>query len=174
MLKQRLPCKGSCHFSQKNDWGIFIESHKIKFSDFIESAKDGLLSSSLSHLFCYAQRKGIKEKALIPFLARKERLDRASPVLLASQALPFFVPFASQKMDCWVRVSPIKFHTPKKKKHKDNSLCFFWRGRRDSNSRAGFPTYALSRGASSPTWVLPQVTLLKVIHFWTNAIRFPV
>ena len=26
-----------------------------------------------------------------------------------------------------------------------------WRRRRDSNSRAGFPTYALSRGASSPT-----------------------
>ena len=29
--------------------------------------------------------------------------------------------------------------------------AFFWRRRRDSNSRAGFPTYALSRGASSPT-----------------------
>ena len=27
----------------------------------------------------------------------------------------------------------------------------FWRRRRDLNSRAGFPTYALSRGASSPT-----------------------
>ena len=27
----------------------------------------------------------------------------------------------------------------------------FWRRRRDSNSRAGYPTYALSRGASSPT-----------------------
>ena len=52
-------------------------------------AKDGLLSSSLSRLFCYTQRKGIKGKSLIPFLARKERLDRASPVLLASQALPF-------------------------------------------------------------------------------------
>ena len=26
-----------------------------------------------------------------------------------------------------------------------------WRRRRDSNSRAGYPTYALSRGASSPT-----------------------
>ena len=38
-------------------------------------AKDGLLSSSLSHLFCYTQRKGIKEKSLIPFLARKERLE---------------------------------------------------------------------------------------------------
>ena len=62
-------------------------------------AKDGLLSSSLSYLFCYTQRKGIKGKSLIPFLARKERLDRASPVLLASQALTFFVPFASQKMD---------------------------------------------------------------------------
>ncbi len=26
-----------------------------------------------------------------------------------------------------------------------------WRSRRDLNSRAGYPTYALSRGASSPT-----------------------
>ena len=69
-------------------------------------------------------------------LARKERLDRASPVLLASQALPFFVPFASQKMDYRVRVSPLQFHLLKKKKHKDNSLCFFWRGRRDSTGQA--------------------------------------
>ena len=30
-------------------------------------------------------------------------------------------------------------------------VFFIWRRRRDSNSRAGFPTYALSRGASSPT-----------------------
>ena len=28
--------------------------------------------------------------------------------------------------------------------------CRFWRGRRDLNSRAGYPTYTLSRGASSP------------------------
>ena len=27
---------------------------------------------------------------------------------------------------------------------------FVWRSRRDLNSRAGYPTYALSRGASSP------------------------
>ena len=33
----------------------------------------------------------------------------------------------------------------------EKGTCFFWRRRRDSNSRAGFPTYALSRGASSPT-----------------------
>ena len=31
-----------------------------------------------------------------------------------------------------------------------DTFCF-WRRRRDSNSRAGCPTYALSRGASSPT-----------------------
>jgi len=30
-------------------------------------------------------------------------------------------------------------------------MLLFWRRRRDSNSRAGYPTYALSRGASSPT-----------------------
>ena len=60
-------------------------------------AKDGLLSSSLSYLFCYSQRKGIKEKSLIPFLARKERLDRASPVLFASQTFPFFCPFCFAK-----------------------------------------------------------------------------
>ena len=62
-------------------------------------AKDGLLSSSLSHLFAIHKEKVSRKKSLIPFLARKERLDRASPVLLASQAFPFFVPFASQKMD---------------------------------------------------------------------------
>ena len=33
-------------------------------------------------------------------------------------------------------------------------MLYFWRRRRDSNSRAGYPTYTLSRGASSPTWVL--------------------
>ncbi len=60
-------------------------------------AKDGLSSSSLSYLFCYTQRKGIKEKSLIPFLARKERLDRASPVLLASQTPPIFCPFCFAK-----------------------------------------------------------------------------
>ena len=45
---------------------------------------------------------------------------------------------------------------------------FIWRRRRDSNSRAGYPTYALSRGASSPTWVLLQADgfyLSSIMHF---------
>ena len=31
---------------------------------------------------------------------------------------------------------------------------FCWRSKRDLNSRGGFPPYALSRGASSTSWVL--------------------
>ena len=37
------------------------------------------------------------------------------------------------------------------KKEASKMMLLFWRRRRDSNSRAGYPTYALSRGASSPT-----------------------
>ena len=37
-------------------------------------------------------------------------------------------------------------------------LDTFWRRRRDSNSRAGCPTYALSRGASSPLEYFSMIT----------------
>ena len=43
------------------------------------------------------------------------------------------------------------FHYRAKQKRHPEGCLFVWRRRRDSNSRAGFPTYALSRGASSPT-----------------------
>ena len=48
-----------------------------------------------------------------------------------------------------LRVCPfrISFFTSKKT---PKIGCHFWRRRRDSNSRVGFPAYALSRGASSP------------------------
>ena len=38
---------------------------------------------------------------------------------------------------------------PKQQKRTPFGVLFYWRRRRDSNSRAGYPTYALSRGASS-------------------------
>ena len=38
----------------------------------------------------------------------------------------------------------------------------FWRRRRDLNSRAGFPTYSLSRGAPSPAWVRLHVKCVVV------------
>ena len=44
-----------------------------------------------------------------------------------------------------------QIHYSKPKKKASRRMLFLWRRRRDSNSRAGFPTYALSRGASSPT-----------------------
>ena len=46
----------------------------------------------------------------------------------------------------------------------------FKRRRRDLNPRAGYPTYTLSRGASSATWVLLQMPKYKMIcavtHSW--------
>ena len=113
-------------------------------------AKNGLLSSSLSHLFCYTQRKSTK---IIPCASSgaEGETRQGKPCLACFASFPILCPFLLRKK--WT----IEFETLPfillytKKKHKDNSLCFFWRGRRDSNSRAGFPTYALSRGASSPT-----------------------
>ena len=45
-------------------------------------------------------------------------------------------------------------------------LFVHWRSRRDLNSRASFPTYTLSRGTSSATWVLLQ--------FWFAYISFAI
>ena len=51
-----------------------------------------------------------------------------------------------------------RFHPPARvdlvEKSTDKVDAFFWRRRRDLNSRDGFPPYTLSRGASSPAWVL--------------------
>ena len=47
-----------------------------------------------------------------------------------------------------------RFHPPARvdlvEKSTDKVDAFFWRRRRDLNPRAGYPTYTLSRGASSP------------------------
>ena len=105
---------------------------------------------SLCCFFCNIQKKGTGEIP-IPFLAQKERLDGFSTRRVRFANSLFYVPFAPQKDGRRVRVSPNKFIYTKRKSTKEKSLCFFWRRRRDSNSRAGYPTYALSRGASSPT-----------------------
>ena len=46
-----------------------------------------------------------------------------------------------------------------------------WRGKRDLNPRAGFPTYALSRGTSSASWVFPQ---LLPSAYWLTVQRFTI
>ena len=38
-------------------------------------------------------------------------------------------------------------------------MFLLWRRRRDSNSRANFLTYSLSRGAPSPAWVLLRINI---------------
>ena len=96
------------------------------------------------------KRKDTKEKPQC-LLAQKERLDRALPCLFAARTIPLYVPFCCAKR--WTVDSRLSRVGSCKQKEKvpRKILDTFWRRRRDSNSRAGCPTYALSRGASSPT-----------------------
>ena len=96
------------------------------------------------------KRKDTKEKTSVPFGAEGEtRQGAALSVRCAND--PIYVPFCCAKR--WtVAFSSLpgeKLQTKEKVPRK--ILDTFWRRRRDSNSRAGCPTYALSRGASSPT-----------------------
>ena len=66
----------------------------------------------------------------------------------------FFVPNVPKA--CFIAEGDFIFHTPSgvlhsaKTKRQAMPVFLFWRRRRDLNPRAGYPTYALSRGASSP------------------------
>ena len=116
--------------------------------------KDGRRVRVSPNKFIYTKRKSTKEKSLCFFWRRRRDSTGFQPVVFALRTVYFMSLFAPQKDGRRVRVSPNKFIYTKRKSTKEKSLCFFWRRRRDSNSRAGYPTYALSRGASSPTWVL--------------------
>ena len=49
-----------------------------------------------------------------------------------------------------MRISECHKKSFKKEDFYGVQICAIWRRRRDLNSRAGCPTYTLSRGASSP------------------------
>ena len=60
--------------------------------------------------------------------------------------------FGATCLLCFAQFTLVRFSVLYIKKGSIEKRYFlFWRRRRDSNSRAGYPTYALSRGASSPT-----------------------
>ena len=117
------------------------------------SAKRWTKSSSLLPFLHYTEKR-YRGKSRYLFWRRRRDSTGFQPVVFALRTVYFMSLFAPQKDGRRVRVSPNKFIYTKRKSTKEKSLCFFWRRRRDSNSRAGYPTYALSRGASSPTWVL--------------------
>ena len=113
------------------------------------SAKRWTKSSSLSALFAL-YRKKVPGKIPIPFLAQKERLDGFSTRRVRFANSLFYVPFCSAKR--WTKSSSLSaLFALYRKKVPGKTRYLSWRRRRDSNSRAGYPTYALSRGASSPT-----------------------
>ena len=97
------------------------------------------------------KRKDTKEKTSVSFGAEGEtRQGAALSVRCAND--PIVCPFLlRKKMDGSVLVSLGWGKLQQKEKVPRKILDTFWRRRRDSNSRAGCPTYALSRGASSPT-----------------------
>ena len=97
------------------------------------------------------KKKRYQGKSLIPFGAEGEtRQGAALSVRCAND--PIVCPFLlRKKMDGSVLVSLGWGKLQQKEKVPRKILDTFWRRRRDSNSRAGCPTYALSRGASSPT-----------------------
>ena len=97
------------------------------------------------------KKKRYQGKSLIPFGAEGET-RQALPCLFAARTIPLYVPFCCAKR--WtIAFSSLPGGRSYKQKEKvpRKILDTFWRRRRDSNSRAGCPTYALSRGASSPT-----------------------
>lgn len=96
------------------------------------------------------KRKDTKEKTSVSFGAEGEtRQGAALSVRCAND--PIVCPFLlRKKMDGSVLVSLGWGKLQQKEKVPRKILDTFWRRRRDSNSRAGCPTYALSRGASSP------------------------
>ncbi len=114
------------------------------------SAKRRTKSSSLSAVFLQYTEKRYRGKSR--YLSWRRRRDSTGfqPVVFALRTVYFMSLFAPQKDGRRVRVSlPFLHYTEKRYRGKSRYLS--WRRRRDSNSRAGYPTYALSRGASSPT-----------------------
>ena len=113
------------------------------------SAKRRTKSSSLSAIFAL-YRKKVPGKSRYLFWRRRRDSTGFQPVVFALRTVYFMSLFAPQKDGRRVRVSlPFLHYTEKRYRGKSRYLS--WRRRRDSNSRAGYPTYALSRGASSPT-----------------------
>ena len=95
-----------------------------------------------------------KPDNLSDFLWRRRRDSTRLCLVFASQNpiyMSVLLCLSAYRRTWTIRVrvsSPIYFC---KKRKPDKLSDFLWRRRRDSNSRTGFPAYALSRGASSPT-----------------------
>lgn len=147
-------------------WNLFFEKippaclneAHLPFQGRLFLQKDGRRVRVSPNKFIYTKRKSTKKKSLCFFRRRRRDSTGFQPVVFALRTVYFMSLFAPQKDGRRVRVSlPFLHYTEKRYRGKSRYLS--WRRRRDSNSRAGYPTYALSRGASSPTWVLLHTVL---------------
>ena len=114
------------------------------------SAKSRTKSSSLSAVFCNIQKKGTGENPdTFPGAEGETRRVFDPSCSLCEQFI--LCPFFLRKKPDEEFESLCCFLQYTEKRYRGKSRYLSWRRRRDSNSRAGYPTYALSRGASSPT-----------------------
>ena len=99
------------------------------------------------------ENKKKKPRTRLFFLAEKGRLDSLR-CRFAAQIIRLYIRAAllrkPRHLDYGSSRLPVSMSF-RQKKNTSQMRCVFWRRRRDSNPRAGYPTYALSRGASSPT-----------------------
>ena len=155
IYRKKVPGKIPIPFPAQKERLDGFSTRRVRFANSLFyvpfcSAKRWTKSSSLSKQIHIYKKKKHKGKILVLFLAQKERLDGFSTRRIRFANSLFYVPFCSAKR--WTKSSsllPFLHYT--EKRYRGKSRYLFWRRRRDSNSRAGYPTYALSRGASSPT-----------------------
>ena len=155
LYRKKVPGKIPIPFLAQKERLDGFSTRRVRFANSLFyvpfcSAKRWTKSSSLPALFALYRKKVPGKSRYLSWRRRKDSTV-FQPVVFALRTVYFMSLFAPQKDGRRVRVSPNKFIYTKRKSTKEKSLCFFWRRRRDSNSRAGYPTYALSRGASSPT-----------------------
>ena len=149
--KERLEvaCNPSC--GTQNRWSLLLVAN-----DFDRYANSHSLHPPPAAVVFLA--RAFVARVRVSLCIKQKRYPRGISFLFGAEgetrkALPC-VCFANNRLcsasPSGVRVSPPTF-LHKRKKDIPKDILFSWRRRRDSNSRAGFPTYALSRGASSPT-----------------------
>ena len=145
--------------TQKNAFSVFndISFLWIKFGSLPPTPRRGaLVSHKKRHLersYCLFKRNFRGALRLAPQKhSRLARLKRFAILLVSS--LVRLASSAPRRRFGSLPPTPRRGALVSHKKRHPERCLFLWRRRGDSNSRAGYPTYALSRGASSPTWVL--------------------
>ena len=155
IYRKKVPGKIPIPFPAQKERLDGFSTRRVRFANSLFyvpfcSAKSRTKSSSLSAVFCNIQKKGTGENPdTFPGAEGETRRVFNPSCSLCEQFI--LCPFLLRKKPDEEFESLCCFLQYTEKRYRGKSRYLSWRRRRDSNSRAGYPTYALSRGASSPT-----------------------